>query len=67
MINFSGRELEIIKFIIKGYSKKNIADELNISFHTVKAIIEKIYLKTDTHNKVQLIIFLLKNNFVFND
>lgn len=34
-INLSERELEILKLIVKGYSSKEISEEINVSFHTV--------------------------------
>lgn len=58
----TNRENEIINLIVKGYTTKRIAAELNISYHTVKTHIEHIFIKHNIHNRMQLIIKLLKDN-----
>ena len=54
------RELQVIKLLSEGKSNKQIANELFISFHTVKAILETIYEKTGLHNRVLLAIYATK-------
>ena len=66
MINFTNREKDVIKRIAEGKTKQEIADELYISYHTVKTTIEHIYEKANVHNKVELIVFLLKNKYQFD-
>ena len=51
--NLTKREKEILKLASQGYSNKKIADELCISYHTVKFHLENIYRKLNIHNKVE--------------
>lgn len=53
------REKEVLVFLIEGYSNREIAEELIISIHTVKAHIESIYRKFGVHNKVQAAIYAI--------
>ena len=50
------RQQDVYNLIIKGYTNKEIATELVITEHTVKAHKEKIYLEYQVHNSVQLLI-----------
>ena len=50
----SNRESEIIKLICKGYTNKEIAEELFITLQTVKDHTSRIYLKTEVKNRTQL-------------
>lgn len=58
------RELEIIQLIAKGKNTKEIADNLNISYHTVKTHRRNIREKTQTSNTAQLIAFGKKKGVV---
>jgi len=61
---FTDREKDILHCIYAGLSNKEIAKRLFISVHTVKAHIEKLFLKTDVHNRVQLIVYAFKNGII---
>ena len=63
-VTFTDRELDILKNLLNGLSNEEIGKILFISKHTVKANLEKIYLKTNCHNRVQLAIWTLKNNII---
>ena len=41
------REKEILKFIVKGYSNKQIAEKIHISFHTVRTHRNRVWKKLD--------------------
>ncbi len=58
------RESDILLLILHGKNKREIADDLCISVSTVKTITENIYRKCNVHNKVELVVFLIKNNLV---
>lgn len=58
------RELEILYLLIEGQSNRQIAKELIISIHTVKAHIESIYRKFGVHNKVQAAIYAVHYNMI---
>lgn len=60
----SKRELEIVKLISKGYSSKQIAQQLNISFHTVNTHRQKMIEKTHTKNTGGLIQFAAYNKLI---
>ena len=60
----TSRENEVLQYLLTGCSKKEIAYKLHISEHTVKAHIEKIYKKFNINNRIQLIIYLIKNKLI---
>jgi len=49
----TGREKQVLTFIAYGYTSQDIADELNISLHTVKTHIYNAYKKINAHNRLQ--------------
>jgi len=51
----SPREKEVLQLVAKGLLYKEIADQLGISFHTVRQHIGKIYEKLHVHNKTEAI------------
>lgn len=55
------REKDVVLLLLHGKNKREIADSLCISVSTVKTVTENIYRKFDVHNKVELIVFLIKN------
>ncbi|MCR9143242.1 MAG: response regulator transcription factor [bacterium] len=52
----SQREREVVNFIALGFKYSEIADELNISGHTVRRHIEKIYRKLEVSSRSQAIL-----------
>ncbi|MCB1202576.1 MAG: response regulator transcription factor, partial [Leptospiraceae bacterium] len=52
----SDRESEVLKMISLGFKYNDIADELDISPHTVRRHIEWIYKKLDVNSKSEAII-----------
>lgn len=64
IIILTSREIKILSLIIEGKNNPEIADELFISIHTVKAHIESIYKKLGVHNKVQAAVYAILNNTV---
>lgn len=51
----SPRESDIIKEICKGYTNKEISENLFISLQTVKDHTHRVYIKTGARNRVELI------------
>jgi DNA-binding NarL/FixJ family response regulator len=51
--NFTTREQEILTALAKGYSYKEIADNLLISIETVRTYLRNIYEKLQVHSKVE--------------
>ena len=61
------REINVLKEIIKGHSNKEIAENLNISIHTVMSHRKNIYLKTEIKSQAGLTVFALTHNIVSID
>jgi DNA-binding NarL/FixJ family response regulator len=53
--DLSAREIEILSMLTKGMSYKMIADECNISFHTVNSHLKKIYEKLHVHSATEAV------------
>lgn len=60
MKNLTKRELEVLSLLTKGLSNIEIAKELVISRHTVKATMENIYNKLEIHNRILVAIYANK-------
>ena len=56
------REIEVITLICQGKSNPEIAKELILSRHTIKAHLASIYQKTKTNNRVLLAIKAYNSN-----
>ncbi|MEY4875845.1 MAG: hypothetical protein RL708_994 [Bacteroidota bacterium] len=63
-LHLTKRELELLKCIVKHYSNKDIARELDISERTVETHRKNIYRKTDTHGEAHLIQFIKEKNIL---
>jgi DNA-binding NarL/FixJ family response regulator len=51
--NLSHREVEILRFIADGYSDKQIADKIFLSFQTVRKHVANIYKKLHVRSRTQ--------------
>ncbi|MCQ2739356.1 MAG: LuxR C-terminal-related transcriptional regulator [bacterium] len=51
--NLTKQEMNVLRLLVRGFSNKEIADELCVSFHTSKAHLESIYEKMGTLNRLQ--------------
>lgn len=60
--NLSERERDVLKYLVKGYSYKMIADELFISIDTVRSHIKKIYEKMHVNSKTEAVALAFRNN-----
>lgn len=58
------RELSIIRYIIEGKENREIALNLYMSEGTIKNAISGILRKLDLKDRIQLVVFVLKNNLV---
>ena len=59
--HLTNREVQIVELLCKGFSDFAIADQLNISTHTVKTHLRNIYSKTDLRSRSELIVGYLNN------
>ena len=53
--NFTEREREVFIQAIQGYSNEEIADNMNVSIHTIKKHLQNMYGKMGINNRVQLL------------
>ena len=51
----SAREVDVLELLVVGKDAKAIADELFISFNTVRSHIRRIYVKLDVHSRQELL------------
>ncbi len=55
----SKREREVIKYVAKGYTNREIAEALHISEQTVKCHLSRIYKKLGINNRLHLALYYL--------
>ena len=60
-VELSDRELEVLELLLQGLANKEVADKLNISFHTVTSHRKNIMKKTRSNNISSLHHFAKKN------
>lgn len=59
--NLTNREKELLRLIGKGYSNKQISDELFISVNTVKKHVTNILQKMELEDRTQAVLYCQKN------
>lgn len=62
--NLTSREKEILKLLVEGYHKRQIAEKLFLSFHTIDSHIRKIYEKLEVHSGNSAVVKALKENII---
>ncbi len=62
--NLTDREKEILKFLVDGLSKKQIAEKLFLSYHTIDSHIRKIYDKLEVHSGSSAVVKALRENLI---
>jgi DNA-binding NarL/FixJ family response regulator len=62
--NLSEREIEILKYLVKGYSYKMIAGTCFISMDTVRGHIRNIYAKLHVNCGREAVVIALRDNIV---
>jgi DNA-binding NarL/FixJ family response regulator len=62
--NLTDREIEILNFIIDGITKKAIALELDISFHTVDSHVRHIYKKLQVNCRSDAVAKAIREKLV---
>ena len=61
MYDLTDREQQVFDLLLEGRKVKDIAEKLNITDHTVKYFIKRIYIKLNVKSKPELIVRYLKN------
>jgi len=59
-MKLTNREYEVLGFLSKGHSDKQIASELSISRRTVQTHIGRIYMKLGVNNRVGAAAMFIK-------
>jgi DNA-binding NarL/FixJ family response regulator len=65
--NLNEREIEIIKLAAKGMGNKEIANELNISHHTVGSHFFNIFRKLGVESRTEAVLCALKEGILSMD
>lgn len=60
----SDRELEILKLLSEGLSKKQISEKIFISHHTVDSHIRHIYEKLEVHSSCEAVAIAIKERLI---
>ncbi len=63
-VNFSGRELEVLRLLCKSYKKKEISEQLNISQGTVKRHVENMLSKAGCKSSIELVVQVMEKGLV---
>ncbi|MCU0388265.1 MAG: response regulator transcription factor [Chitinophagaceae bacterium] len=63
-IQLTAREKEILKWLVEGLSYKEMANRLNISFHTIHTHLRNIYEKMHVSGKGEAISKAMRNKLV---
>jgi DNA-binding NarL/FixJ family response regulator len=56
VVNLTDREKEVLAALAKGYAYKEIADQLKISFETVRTHLRTIYEKLHVHSRTEAVL-----------
>lgn len=60
----TGREMEVLRCIAKGFNNQEIAQTLFVSEKTVKNHLTNIFRKINVNDRTQALIYVLKNHMV---
>ena len=64
MTNFTEKEYEVLKYLIKGFNNKEIAKKMFVTSHTVKAHISSILHKLNVSNRTEAVYVVLTNKLL---
>lgn len=60
------RELEVLQYVIKGFTNREISDILMITHHTVKAHVASIIKKMGVRNRVEITVTAIEQGLISN-
>jgi DNA-binding NarL/FixJ family response regulator len=60
----SAREIEVLDCVAQGFSNKEIADELFVTEQTVKNHMTSVLRKLDVNDRVQAVLYAVKNGWI---
>ncbi|MEW9700443.1 response regulator [Paenibacillus sp. SI8] len=61
-LGFTEREMSIIKHVVEGKENREIASSMYLSLGTVKKALSTILKKVDVKDRVELVVYAMKNN-----
>ena len=64
LVELTTREIEVLEQLSKGLKNKEIAENLFLSFFTVKKHIENIYRKLQAHNRIEMLQKAKQNKLI---
>jgi DNA-binding NarL/FixJ family response regulator len=59
----SGREVDVLRLLTKGYNLEQIGKQMGVTFHTARTHLRNIRKKLDVHNTLDLLSHAKKNGF----
>jgi two-component system NarL family response regulator len=62
--NLTERELQVMYYVAEGLNNYEVAERMYLSVHTIKAHLESIYSKLSVHNKIQALVYAIKNKLI---
>ena len=62
--DFTEREMDVLRKMVQGYTAKEIADQLNMSYHTVRFHINSLLGKTGCVSRTDLAIRVVRSGIV---
>lgn len=62
--NFTAREYDVLKLLVKGYSNKVIAEHLNITIFTVNSHIRNILKKSQANDRTHAVVLAIEHNWI---
>lgn len=63
-VNFTGRELDIVRLMAKGHNAQEIADTLALSVHTVYTHRKNIHKKLGVSNATEVVLHAIRSGLV---
>lgn len=60
------RELEVLQYVVKGLTNREIANILMVTHHTVKAHVASIIKKMGVRNRVEITVAAIERGLISN-
>ncbi len=64
--SLTDRETEVLRLVVQGLTKKEIAKELNLSAHTIDSHLRNIYGKLHVNNRAGAVAAAIRDGLVYN-
>ncbi|MCU0523631.1 MAG: response regulator transcription factor [Elainella sp. Prado103] len=64
LLGLTGRERDVLFFLVEGLSNSQIGDRLHLSSRTVEKYVSSLLRKTDTNNRAELVRFTIEHQLL---